>query len=80
MTIRTVRRERDPEQLPAASGRTQLQPLLTSKEVAALLQVSASTLCRWRDHRQGPPWINLGGIPRYRTDDLTNWTESHVQR
>jgi hypothetical protein len=42
--------------------------------------VSASTLCRWRDHRQGPPWINLGGIPRYRTDDLTNWTESHVQR
>jgi predicted DNA-binding transcriptional regulator AlpA len=80
MTIRTARPDRTGEQPQAASGHTRFEPLLTSKEVAALLQVSASTLCRWRDHRQGPPWINLGGIPRYRTDDLTNWTESHVQR
>lgn len=57
-----------------------LDRLLTSKEVAALLQVSASTLCRWREHHDGPPWINLGGIPRYRTHDLERWTESRLQR
>ena len=59
---------------------TELERLITSKEVAALLQVSQSTLCRWREQHQGPPWINLGGIPRYRPDDIARWTESQLQR
>lgn len=59
---------------------TVIDRLLTSKEVAALLQVSQSTLCRWREHHDGPPWVNLGGIPRYRANDLERWTESRLQK
>jgi predicted DNA-binding transcriptional regulator AlpA len=80
MTLETRRSGHSREQLPATSTRGPLEPLLTSKEVAALLQVSASTLCRWRDHHDGPPWINLGGIPRYRAHDLARWTESQLQK
>jgi predicted DNA-binding transcriptional regulator AlpA len=65
---------------PLTSSARTLEPLLTAKEVGAILQVSASTLCRWREHHQGPPWIKLGGIPRYRSNDVANWTESQLQR
>jgi len=57
-----------------------LDRLLTSKEVGALLQVSPSTLSRWREHHDGPPWIDLGGIPRYRAHDIQRWTESQLQK
>ena len=80
MNVETRRPGHNPEHLPATSARSPLEPLLTSKEVAALLQVSASTLCRWREHHDGPPWINLGGIPRYRAHDLARWTEGQLQR
>ena len=63
MTLESRHSGHSRERLPATSTRSPLEPLLTSKEVAALLQVSASTLCRWREHHDGPPWINLGGIP-----------------
>lgn len=79
MTIGAERLERKSEHLPA-STRSGFEQLLTSKDVAALLQVSASTLCRWRESHQGPPWIKLGGIPRYRALDLSRWTESQLQR
>lgn len=59
---------------------TVVEPLLTSKEVAALLHVSPATLCRWRERHEGPPWVNLGGIPRYRAADLARWTDSRVQK
>jgi predicted DNA-binding transcriptional regulator AlpA len=46
-------------------------PLLTSTQVADLLQVSTATLCRWRQRQCGPKWINLGGTtPRYRSEDV----------
>ncbi|MER7447071.1 helix-turn-helix domain-containing protein [Microbacterium sp. NPDC097977] len=47
--------------------------LMTSADVAKLLQVSAPTLSRWRSSRTGPPFINLNGIPRYREADLQAW-------
>lgn len=58
---------------------TTLDRLLTSKEVAALLRVSQSTLCRWRETHEGPPWVSLGSIPRYRAVDIARWTESRTQ-
>lgn len=58
---------------------TTLDRLLTSKEVAVLLQVSPSALCRWRETHDGPPWVSLGNIPRYRAVDIAQWTESRLQ-
>lgn len=68
------------EHQPATSTRSHLEPLLTSKEVAAALHVSPSTLCRWRENHEGPPWVNLGSIPRYRAHDIAQWTESQLQK
>lgn len=43
-------------------------PLMHSRDVAAYLKVSESTLSRWRSAGAGPPFIRLGGIARYRID------------
>ena len=49
--------------------------LLTSKEVAAQLSVSQSTLSRWRDFKLGPEHVNLAGITRYRAEDVQAYIE-----
>lgn len=49
------------------------ESLLTSAEVAAYLHVSEATLSRWRASNDGPTWINLSGIYRYRRADLDAW-------
>lgn len=52
-----------------------LERLLTSREVADILRVSPSTLSRWRDRGDGPPWLDLGGLPRYALEDLRRWSD-----
>ena len=55
---------------------TRLSTMLTSKEVARLLCVAPSTLCRWRATGKGPRVYWLGaGSPRYREDDILEWLE-----
>jgi predicted DNA-binding transcriptional regulator AlpA len=50
--------------------------MLTSKDVARLLCVAPSTLCRWRQTGKGPRVYWLGdGSPRYREDDILEWLE-----
>jgi predicted DNA-binding transcriptional regulator AlpA len=50
--------------------------MLTSKDVAQLLCVAPSTLCRWRQTGKGPRVYWLGaGSPRYREDDILEWLE-----
>lgn len=62
--------------VPKPSTETRLSPMLTSKEVARLLSVAPSTLCRWRQTGKGPRVYWLGdGTPRYREDDLLEWLE-----
>lgn len=53
-----------------------LQRLLTTQEVAEALQVSPSTLCRWRQVGTGPrvTWLS-GNCPRYRHADVETWLE-----
>ena len=49
---------------------------LTSGEVARILNVAPSTLCRWRATGQGPRVYWLGtASPRYRVDDILEWLE-----
>lgn len=50
-------------------------PLLTTKEVAAMLAVSEATLSRWRTARSGPAFMTLGNIIRYDAADVLAWVE-----
>lgn len=57
----------------------QAQALLTDKEAAAYLNLSASTLAVWRcTKRQELPFIKLGRAVRYRQADLDKWLESQT--
>ena len=56
-----------------------LPTLLTSKEVARILNVAPSTLCRWRADGTGPRVYWLGkASPRYCVDDIVEWLERVV--
>ena len=70
-----------PSSTPSApSGRSASRSALwTSKEASAFLNVSESTLCRWRRTHVGPSWINLKGIPRYRREDLDEYVSEHLR-
>lgn len=56
-----------------ASTTIAVSPLMDSREIAAYLKVSESTLSRWRSAGQGPPFLRLGGIVRYRIDAVDAW-------
>lgn len=56
-----------------AKGEILVSPLMDSREIAAYLKVSESTLSRWRSAGQGPPFLRLGGIARYRIDVVDAW-------
>ena len=60
---------------PALNSVT-LHRLLTTAEVADLLSVTPSTLCRWRQQGMGPrvAWLSQS-IPRYQLSDVTAWIE-----
>lgn len=55
------------------NGTLVVSPLMHSREVAAYLKVSESTLSRWRSAGTGPPFLRLGGIARYRLDTVDRW-------
>lgn len=50
--------------------------LLTPKEAAALLKVSASWLAKARMRGDGPPFIKVGRSIRYSEAGLQQWTKS----
>jgi predicted DNA-binding transcriptional regulator AlpA len=50
-----------------------VSPLMHSRDIAAYLKVSESTLSRWRSAGTGPPFIRLGGIARYRIGAVDTW-------
>lgn len=50
--------------------------LLTTREVASLLAVAPSTVCRMRQQGSGPAviWVTPS-VPRYRLADVEAWLE-----
>lgn len=54
-------------------GTILVSPLMDSREIAAYLKVSESTLSRWRSAGLGPPFLRLGGIARYRIEAVDAW-------
>ncbi len=51
-----------------------LPVMLTTAELSRVLQVSPSTLCRWRQTGQGPRamWLTPN-CPRYAKEDVDAW-------
>ncbi len=53
-------------------------PLMTVEDVAAYLSVSRATVYGWRYRHCGPPGLRVGGVVRYRREDVDRWVESQV--
>jgi len=58
--------------------------LMTRRDAAAYLGVSAATLSRWAADRMGPPFVKLheggAGSVRYPSDLLTAFLESRIKQ
>ena len=54
-------------------GRREDQQFMDTREAAALLGLSPSTLARYRITGEGPWYCKLGGCVRYRGDDVKAW-------
>lgn len=50
--------------------------LLCEQELAQELRVSVASLRRWRLLRQGPNFLKVGSLVRYRPDDIAEWLET----
>jgi hypothetical protein len=54
---------------------TCLPSVWTSKDVAQFLNVSESTLSRWRRRGIGPACVQIDGVSRYRPAAVEAWLE-----
>lgn len=53
---------------------------LSEAELAEQLHKSVRTLRVWRQRREGPPWIKLGGDVMYAEDSTRAWLKSLEQQ
>lgn len=53
------------------------EPLLSAKELAALLGCSVSMLKDHRHTNSGPPYVKVGRLVRYRAAEAGQWLERH---
>jgi predicted DNA-binding transcriptional regulator AlpA len=51
-------------------------PFLSDRQVAGILNISISTVRRWRLLGHGPQWIKLGSSVRYKVEDLAEFIDS----
>jgi excisionase family DNA binding protein len=54
--------------------------IFTPRETAALLKVHEGTLAHWRQRNQGPAWVHVGGLIRYRGEALDAWLAKQTRR
>jgi len=58
-----------------------MDKMLTAREVAAILGVSAKTLRKYRQQKKGIPYIKLGDAPnspvRYYQQEVERYVEAH---
>lgn len=40
--------------------------------------IASATLADWRTKRQGPPYLKIGRLVRYREEDLASWLDSRL--
>lgn len=53
-----------------------VETYLTSREVAALLNVKQQTLDAWASQGRGPDYVKVEGVRRYDPEDLRAWLEA----
>jgi len=46
---------------------------LRKSQVSEMLQVSLACLRRWRLRGEGPQYLKVGPLVRYRTEDIEGW-------
>jgi excisionase family DNA binding protein len=79
MKVRTVRR---PARFPMTGSRSRapverlIEPLLTARELGALLGFAAGTIVDW--YEEGKiPGFKIGGQLRFRLSEVVAWLEQH---
>ncbi len=50
-----------------------MESLLTENEVSACLKVSLACLRRWRLQGEGPQYVKVNNMVRYREADVSSW-------
>ena len=50
-----------------------MESLLTENEVSAYLKVSLACLRRWRLQGEGPQYVKVNNMVRYREADVSSW-------
>lgn len=57
-----------------------IEPLLTTEQVAEILNVAPHTLAVWRNEgRRDLPWVKFGRFVRYQQEDVRRYLESRVK-
>lgn len=57
-----------------------VQALLTPTQAAEVLAVGTQTLAKWRCYGDGPKFIQVGRLCRYRSSDLNEWIERNARK
>jgi excisionase family DNA binding protein len=55
-----------------------LAQLLTTRQVAELLQISEGCVRNWRSEQYGPPFVRVGRMIRYKTADVEEWLAREI--
>ena len=50
-----------------------MEALINEKQLSERLQVSLACLRRWRLFGEGPLYVKVGNLVRYRPEDIENW-------
>lgn len=66
---------------PAVTGKddNSAKPLLTTKELAAYLEVPVATVYAWRYRGAGPPGFRVGRYLRFRKSDVQRWIADQLR-
>ncbi|MGH3424607.1 MAG: helix-turn-helix transcriptional regulator [Nocardioidaceae bacterium] len=51
------------------------EPLWSIRTTAEYLGISVATLYTWRCHRLGPRSYRVGGLVRYRPEEVRDWVD-----
>jgi predicted DNA-binding transcriptional regulator AlpA len=57
---------------------TLAEPLQEGREVAAAIGVKPQTLAAWRNRGEGPRFVKVGKLIRYRTSDINKWLSTRL--
>lgn len=69
---------RPPQEHPGSASLATNSPLIDEKQLCAELGISSVTATKWRAKADGPPFIKVGRLVRYRRADVEAWLTSRT--